>query len=224
MKQRDCDVRHPLERAQVRSRVILAASVDDELEEWVLERLDDEAGATRGRGGGRPAAPEAVWARVREDYVAGLSAADCRRRHGVGLTALYERARAEGWRRADLPWAPGFELDPDDEGAALDMAIDGDLDQVDHPLMIEVADQRMKRAVLRGDANGALRWRRIRLALEADLAEIDRNFEALEREMQPVRARLRQSLQTDEAVQTVETVETVEDVTRALDRLMAASG
>ncbi|WP_271146815.1 hypothetical protein [Brevundimonas sp. NIBR10] len=184
-----------------------------------MDRLEDESGETsRRRGGGRPAAPEAVWARVREDYVGGLSASDCRRRHGVGLTALYERARAEGWRRADLPWAPGFELDPADEGAALDMAIDGDLDQVDHPLMIEVADQRMKRAVLRGDANGALRWRRIRLALEADLAEIDRNFEALEREMQPVRARLAQQAQT------AETVETVDDVSRALDRLMAASG
>lgn len=187
-----------------------------------MDRLEDELGETsRRRGGGRPAAPEAVWARVREDYVAGLSAADCRRRHGVGLTALYERARAEGWRRADRPWSPAVELDPEDEGAALDMAIDGDLDQVDHPLMIEVAYQRMKRAVLRGDANGALRWRRIRLALEADLAEIDRNFEALEREMQPIRARRAQSLQTVEAV---ETVETVDDVTRALDRLMAASG
>ncbi|MBJ7485913.1 hypothetical protein [Brevundimonas sp.] len=186
-----------------------------------MDRSEDELGETsRGRGGGRPAAPEAVWARVRKDYVAGLSAADCRRRHGVGLTALYERARAEGWRRADRPWAPAVDLDPDDEGAALDMAIDGDLDQVDHPLMIEVADQQMKRAVLRGDANAALRWRRIRLALVADLAEIDRNFEALEREMQPVRARLRQSPQT---VETVETVETVDDVTRALDRLMAAS-
>ena len=183
-----------------------------------MDRSEDELGETsRGRGGGRPAAPEAVWVRVRKDYVAGLSAADCRRRHGVGLTALYERARAEGWRRADRPWAPAVDLDPDDEGAALDMAIDGDLDQVDHPLMIEVADQQMKRAVLRGDANAALRWRRIRLALVADLAEIDRNFEALEREMQPVRARLRQSPQT------VETVETVDDVTRALDRLMAAS-
>ena len=222
MKQRDCTSDDPLERAQVRACVILAASVDDEREEGVMDRLDDELGETsRRRGGGRPAAPEAVWARVREDYVAGLSASDCRRRHGVGLTALYERARAEGWRRADRPWAPAVKLDPADEGAALNMAIDGDLDQVDHPLMIGVADQQMKRAVLRGDANAALRWRRIRLALVADLAEIDRYFEALEREMQPVRACLRQPPQS---VETVETVETVDDVSRARDRLMAASG
>src|SRR5690606_13376160 len=64
-------------------------------------------------------APDEVWARVREDYLSGLSAPACCRKHGVGLTALRDRAAREGWRRADQPWRPPG-LDPDDEGVFLE--------------------------------------------------------------------------------------------------------
>ena len=46
-------------------------------------------------GRGVACAPDAVWARVREDYLAGRSATECCRRHGVGLTSLRNRAARE---------------------------------------------------------------------------------------------------------------------------------
>ena len=53
-------------------------------------------------GKGR-SAPDEVWGRVREDYLSGLPGIEVCRRHGVGLTAMRNRATREGWRRtADL--------------------------------------------------------------------------------------------------------------------------
>jgi hypothetical protein len=123
--------------------------------------------------GQRPA-PEEIWAQVREDYLAGTSAPECCRRHGVGLTALRKRAASEGWRRADQPWAPPARLDPWDEGAMLEDRVAGDLDKVELRELGWIADRRMMRAVLRGDAAEALRWRRVRTAIEADADEIER--------------------------------------------------
>ena len=80
---------------------------------------------------GRSCAPDAVWAAVRDDYLAGVSAPECCRRHGVGLTTLRARAAAGGWRRADLPWTPRNALDPADEGVALEVRVGGDLDKID---------------------------------------------------------------------------------------------
>lgn len=119
-------------------------------------------------------APDAVWERARADYLAGLSAPQVCRRHGVGLSTLRDRAAREGWRRADQPWTPPDRLDPEDEGRALELSVDGDLDRVDPRQLSWVAARRMMRAVMRGDAVEALRWRRVRLAMDAEEAELAR--------------------------------------------------
>ncbi len=90
--------------------------------------MTDETPSTQGRY----TAPDEVWAVVRDDYLSGLSAPECCRRHGVGLAALRSRASREGWRRADQPWTPPARLDPWDEGAALEERVEGDLDRVDY--------------------------------------------------------------------------------------------
>lgn len=119
-------------------------------------------------------APDEVWMRVREDYLAGLPATEVCRRHGVGVTAMRNRAAREGWRRADQPWTPPNRLDADDEGRWLEEIVDGDLDRIELPQLAFVASRRMMRAVMRGDAAEALRWRRVRLMLEEEEAEIER--------------------------------------------------
>ena len=118
--------------------------------------------------------PDDVWAAVRDDYLAGMSAPEACRRHGVGLSALRLRAAREGWRRTDQPWTPRSRLDPDDEGAELEARVGGDLDQVELRDLSYVASRRMMRAVLRGDAAEALRWRRVQDAMDAEAAELDR--------------------------------------------------
>ena len=123
--------------------------------------------------GHRPA-PDTVWAQVRDDYLAGISAPECCRRHGVGLTALRKRAASEGWRRADQPWTVPVRLDPWDEGVLLEERVAGDLDQIEMQELEWIADRRMMRAVLRGDAAEALRWRRVYTFLAAEAREIER--------------------------------------------------
>lgn len=126
------------------------------------------------RGQGCQPAPDEVWVTVREAYLAGMSAPECCRRHGVGLTALRVRAAREGWRRADQPWTPRNQMDPWDEGVELEASLDGDLDRVEMRDLSWVAHRRMMRAVLRGDAVDALRWRRVREAMDAEEAEMER--------------------------------------------------
>lgn len=125
-------------------------------------------------GRGRSAAPPEVWARVRDDYLAGLSATEACRRHGVTVAAMRDRAAREGWRRIDQPWVAPNALDIDDEGVALADRTDGDLDQIELRELAWVAHRRMMRAVLRGDAAEALRWRRVRLAMDDEAYEIER--------------------------------------------------
>lgn len=125
---------------------------------------------------GRRITPDDVWAQVRDAYLAGLSAPECRRLYGVGLTALRQRAAREGWRRVDQPWTPPNRLDPDDEGVALEEETGGDLDRIELCQLTFVAHRRMMRAVMRGDAVEALRWRRVRLVLDAEEAEMDRQI------------------------------------------------
>lgn len=144
-------------------------------------------------GGGRRPAPEAVWAEVRAAYLAGLSAPECCRRHGVGLSALRARAAAEGWRRADQPWIPPHRLDPWDEGLELEESVGGDLDRIPFRELVFVAERRMMRAVLRGQAAEALRWRRVRQAMDEDEAEVRRFME----EDAVLTARLRQRAEAD---------------------------
>ncbi len=143
--------------------------------------MPDGAPATSANGQ-RPA-PDEVWAQVREDYLAGISAPACCRRHGVGLTALRKRAASEGWRRADQPWTPPVRLDPWDEGVLLEERVAGDLDQIEMHELEWIADRRMMRAVLRGDAAEALRWRRVHAFLAADAREIERLVAAEEKAM-----------------------------------------
>lgn len=122
---------------------------------------------------GRRAAPDDVWDQVRDDYLAGLSAQQCCDRHGVGRSALRARARSEGWRRVDQPWAAPAGLEADDEGVELENQIEGDLARVDHRQLIHIARRRMMRAILRGEAAAALRWRRVAVALEVEQDQRD---------------------------------------------------
>lgn len=131
---------------------------------------------------GRRAAPDAVWAAVREDYLTGRSAPECARRHGVSVGALRARAARDGWRRADQPWTPADRLDPWDEGVDLETRVGGDLDKVEVCELAFVAHRRMLRAVMRGDAVEALRWRRVERTLvevEAEEARDQERFEAI---------------------------------------------
>ena len=122
---------------------------------------------------GYRATPPEVWARVKQDYLDGWSAPACCRRHGVGLSALRQRAAREGWRRWDQPWTPPHDTrDPDDEGAVLEEKVGGDLDRVELCELAYVAHRRMMRAVMRGDAAEALRWRRVRLVIDAEEEEL----------------------------------------------------
>ncbi len=134
-------------------------------------------------GRGVASAPDAVWEAVRADYLSGRSATECCRRHGVGLTSLRNRAAREGWRRADQPWAPPDRLDPWDEGVELDQKVGGDLDRVELYELSYVAHRRMMRAVMRGDAMEALRWRRVRQAMDEEEAEIQRECERQDAEI-----------------------------------------
>ena len=134
---------------------------------------DMGGGGERGAEG-RRIAPDAIWAAVRDDYLAGVSAPECCRRHGVGLTALRARAGREGWRRVDQPWIVPNRLDPHDEGVELEARVEGDLDRIELRELAYVARRRMLRAVLRGDAMEALRWRRVAEAMDAEDAEVQR--------------------------------------------------
>lgn len=134
-------------------------------------------------------APEDVWARVRDDYLAGLSAPECCRRHGVGLTTLRDRAAREGWRRIDQPWTPPNRLDPWDEGVELELKVGGDLDKVELRELWYVAHRRMMRAVMRGDAVEALRWRRVSLVMDQATDEMNLMIEREEAEFWHARNR-----------------------------------
>ena len=140
----------------------------------------DDASPTDPADAGLQSAPEEVWDRVREDYLAGWSAPACCRRHGVGLSTLRKRAAEEQWRRTDQPWAAPRGLDRDDEGLALEERVDGDLEQIPLGELSLVAFQRMMRAVLHGNAAEALRWRRVRQALDAEDAHLARLYERTE--------------------------------------------
>lgn len=122
---------------------------------------------------GRRAAPDDVWDRVRDDYLSGLSAQQCCDRHGVGRSALRARARAEGWRRVDQPWAAPAGLEADDEGVELENEVQGDLAKVCHRQLVHIARRRMMRAILHGEAAAALRWRRVALTLEVEQEQIE---------------------------------------------------
>lgn len=66
----------------------------------------------------------------------------------------------------------------------LEHEIDGDLDRVELRQLSFVAWRRMQRAVLRGQAAEALRWRRVRLILDAEAVEEDQAMEQEQRRWQ----------------------------------------
>jgi len=116
----------------------------------------------------------------------GLPAHECCRRHGVTISALRSRAARHRWRRIDQPWVPANTLPPDDEGVMLEQRTQGDLDRIETCELVFVAHRRMQRCVLRGDAAGALRWRRVGRALEVEEAE-ERRYLCQEEQLNSMR-------------------------------------
>ena len=164
--------------------------------------LEDDRAVAPHAGGpkpnGRPPIPDEVWARVREDYVAGLSVAACCHRHGMGESTLRNRARLEGWMRQTTGWVPSNQLDAWDEGVILEDDIEGNLDRIEYCQLWYVASRRMMRAVLRGDATAALRWRRVKRMLDEDEAELERMM-AQDEAILARRREVREAAAADEA-------------------------
>ncbi|MEI9963542.1 MAG: hypothetical protein WDM92_01285 [Caulobacteraceae bacterium] len=139
---------------------------------------------------GRRARSEETWAQARDDYAAGFSAVQVCARYDIGLRAFRDRARREGWRRADLP---------DPEPACFE-----EEDAADHgpPTSGEdlaaVARRAAARAVRRGrlaEARGWLKLTRELMALagdERDAAAFARSCQAAEirRAAEAIRAEL----------------------------------
>jgi len=124
--------------------------------------------------GGRRRASDAIWARAREDYLAGDSAEMVCARYGLREGTLRHRAKVEGWRRSDQP---------DPEPVDLDAEIEAGLP--DYGQMARHALVRMNRAVLRGRATEAASWMRLHqrlLALAAQSADqADKDAQAAEK-------------------------------------------
>jgi hypothetical protein len=96
---------------------------------------------------------EETWACARADFTAGDSARAVCERYGIPLSTFWERARAEGWRRGDLPDPePLADLDPE----ALE-----DLAEVRAPELRRTAWARTAAAVARGRDKEARSWMRL---------------------------------------------------------------
>ena len=99
-----------------------------------------------------------TWAEAREDYLTGFTAEEVCRRHDIGLSALRQRARREGWRRND-------QADPTPED-------DFDVfDDLEPPELVEMAWHRLAAAIARGRGADAARWQRIHATLLARVQE-----------------------------------------------------
>lgn len=97
----------------------------------------------------------ARWARARDDYRAGLSAAEVCARHGLARSTFHARAHAERWRRCDLAasadaLAPPA-VDDFDPAAAGRSAFE----------MADLALRRLSHAVDKGRLREALGWARL---------------------------------------------------------------
>jgi len=93
-----------------------------------------------------------VWAQARDAYVAGATAETVCARFDLGRTAFRERARDQGWRRADL----------DDPEPLPPVEDDEDLPDLDDAALMALARRRMATAIQRGLIGEALRWGRMR--------------------------------------------------------------
>jgi hypothetical protein len=114
-----------------------------------------------------------TWDQARDAYLAGEPAEGVCARFDLGLSNFRNRARREGWRRAD-------QADPDPVG--LDDGLDDeDLDAIADADLQRMARRRMTSAARRGHVGEALRWARFgeivarRAVVEAvQAARIDR--------------------------------------------------
>ena len=120
----------------------------------------------------------ARWARARDDYRAGLTAAEVCARHGIGRSAFYARAQAERWRRADLPSNGAAPPQEDD--------FDADRPRASAAGMAEQAHRRLAHALDKGRLREALGWSRLardlRQLAEAEEASSWRRLRAAQRE------------------------------------------
>jgi hypothetical protein len=106
--------------------------------------------------------PDSAWDAARDDYLAGATAEEACRRHDLGLSAFWTRARRQGWRRADQP-AP----DPADEPLDFDAPADSRAQALDK------AWRRVSRALDAGRSAEAMRWMRVHaMILQAERAEV----------------------------------------------------
>jgi len=105
---------------------------------------------------------QAAWDLARRDYLAGDSRTQVCDRYGLNPSTFTDRARREGWRKADQPDPPPV---PDDDPEA---------DQpVDCAALAEDALVRVRRALRLGRAGEAASWMRLHEKLAARL-EADR--------------------------------------------------
>lgn len=118
----------------------------------------DTPAAPRGRAVHSPE----IWTQARRDYLAGDSTEQVCGRYGLKERTFRDRARREGWRKADQPDPPPV---PDDDPEA---------DQpVDCAALAEDALVRVRRALRLGRAGEAASWMRLHEKLAARL-EADR--------------------------------------------------
>lgn len=151
---------------------------------------------------GRRMTPEPVWAAARRDYLAGLSGPEVCARYGLRLGTFKQHAATGKWRRKDQP-APELPDEPFDEGHALEARVEGDLNRLDYAQLAHVANCRMMRAVLRGGAIEALRWRRVEAVMDAKQEEVDQRIEDTGPASQPAPAPTDRTDRTDSSDQII---------------------
>jgi hypothetical protein len=106
--------------------------------------------------------PDATWDAARDDYLAGFTAEEVCRRHDLGLSAFWARAKQQGWRRADQP-APDV----------ADRPLDLDAPPETRQSAIDKAWRRATRALDEGCSSEAMRWMRLHdMLVAADRAEL----------------------------------------------------
>ncbi|HEX8233624.1 MAG TPA: hypothetical protein VF559_09815 [Caulobacteraceae bacterium] len=99
-----------------------------------------------------------TWARAEADYRAGVTAREVCERYDLGLTALRDRARAEGWRRADQP---------DPEPAGPDLALIAAFADLPAREGAEEAWGRMMWAIRQGRTREAQGWLKLHQQLSS---------------------------------------------------------
>lgn len=138
---------------------------------------------------------QAAWDLARRDYLAGESRTQVCDRYGLNPSTFTDRAKREGWRKADQPDPPPVPDDDPEAGEPVDCAA-----------LAEDALVRVRRALRLGRAGEAASWMRLYEKLTARL-EADREAgrrrerveemrgsagaaEPLERALAPLRDRL----------------------------------